>query len=141
MDKGLEQKVSEHERRISKLEEQRETDYVKINEHNTNLATIVVKLESITNQLATLTTNWKEAIASTNERSQEAHDTINKRIEHLERDYKSLGEKLDKNYECLETEITERTIGKNSETWEKIKWVVISVVVTAVVSFLIGKLL
>ena len=141
MNEGLEHKVAEHERRISKLEEQRETDYAKINEHNTNLATIVVKLESITNQLATLTTNWKEAINRSNERQQEAHDNINKRIEHLEKGYETLGEKLEKNYESLESEITDRTIGKNSETLEKIKWVIISVIVTAIISFMIGKLL
>lgn len=141
MDKAVEQQLKDHERRITKLENQREEDYEKLSKHNTDLATIVFELKSITKSMETLTENWDKAIKQNDEKQKEEMRDLNSRIEDLEKTIDILNEKLDKNTQNLEKEITEQTIGKNSEKWEKAKWQVFILILTAIVTFIIGRIL
>ena len=108
-----------------------------INEHNTNLATIILKLENITKSLETVTSNFKEAINRSNARNEEERGNINKRISTLERNFENLNTKFESESKSLEQTIDERTIRKNSNNYDKIKATIISVIVTAIVTALI----
>lgn len=136
----LKEQVQELERRVSKLETYRESDIKMINEHNTNLATIILKLENITKSLETVTNNFKEAIDKSNTRNEEERGNINKRISTLETKFENLNTKFEKETKSLENTIDERTVNKNSDNYDKIKATIISVIVTAIVTALITAL-
>ena len=133
----LKEQVQELERRVSKLETYRESDIKMINEHNTNLATIILKLKNITKSLETVTTNFKEAINRSNARNEEERENINRRISTLEKNFDKLNTKFESESKSLEQTIDERTIRKNSNNYDKIKATIISVIVTAIVTALI----
>lgn len=133
----LKEKVIELERRVDILEKNRESDIKMLNEHNTNLATIILKLENITKSLETVTSNFKEAINRSNARNEEERGNINKRISTLERNFENLNTKFESETKSLENTIDERTINKNSDNYDKIKATIISVIVTAIVTALI----
>lgn len=133
----LKEQVQELERRVSKLETYRESDIKMINEHNTNLATIILKLENITKSLETVTNNFKEAINRSNARNEEERENINRRISILEKNFDKLNTKFESESKSLEQTIDERTIRKNSNNYDKIKATIISVIVTAIVTALI----
>lgn len=133
----LKEKFIDLERRVSKLESYRDSDFAIINRHNENLATIVSDLKNITTQLATITNNWKEAINRSNAKQQEEHANINNRINILEKAVDKLTAKQESDNDKLEQTIDDRTINKNSDNYDKIKATIISVIVTAIVTALI----
>lgn len=133
----LKEQVQELDRRVTKLENYRESDLKMLNEHNVNLATIIIELKNITTQLATITNNWKEAIQRSNAKQQEEHASINNRINVLEKAVDKLNAKQESDNDKLEQTIDERTINKNSDNYDKIKATIISVIVTAIVTALI----
>ena len=137
----LKEQVQELERRVSKLETYRESDIKMINEHNTNLATIILKLENITKSLETVTNNFKEAINRSNARNEEERENINRRISTLEKNFDKLNTKFESESKSLEQTIDERTIRKNSNNYDKIKTTIVSVVVTAIVTAFITALI
>ena len=137
----LKEQVQELERRVSKLETYRESDIKMINEHNTNLATIILKLENITKSLETVTNNFKEAINRSNARNEEERGNINKRISTLERNFENLNTKFESESKSLEQTIDERTIRKNSNNYDKIKTTIITAIVTALATSIIGALI
>lgn len=122
----LELRVSETERRIGILERQREADYDKIIENNKTLSNILIELKNITKTMETLANNWKEAINRSNAKQKEEHDSINSRIMLLEKNVEKLNTKLETETGSLEKELNERTIVKNSNSWDRLKWLVIS---------------
>ncbi len=125
--------------RIVKLEQYRDEDLKIINEHNTNLATIILKLDNITTQLATITNNWKEAINRSNSRNEEERANINNRINTLEKNVDKLNTKLESETKSLENTLDERTILKDSSNYQKYIFEVVKYVVLAILAFLIGK--
>lgn len=137
----LKEQVQELERRVSKLETYRESDIKMINEHNTNLATIILKLENITKSLETVTSNFKEAINRSNARNEEERENINRRISTLEKNFDKLNTKFESESKSLEQTIDERTIRKNSNNYDKIKTTIITAVVTALATSIIGALI
>ena len=137
----LKEQVQELERRVSKLETYRESDIKMINEHNTNLATIILKLENITKSLETVTNNFKEAINRSNARQEEERELINKRISTLENNFDKLNTRFENESKTLETTINERTVNKNSDNYDKIKVTIISVIVTAIVTSMIAAII
>ena len=137
----LKEKVIELERRVDNLEKNRESDIKMLNEHNTNLATIILKLENITKSLETVTTNFKEAINRSNARNEEERENINRRISTLEKNFDKLNTKFESESKSLEQTIDERTIRKNSNNYDKIKTTIITAVVTALATSIIGALI
>lgn len=137
----LKEQVQELERRVSKLETYREGDIKVINEHNTNLATIILKLENITKSLETVTSNFKEAINRSNARNEEERGNINKRISTLEKNFENLNTKFESESKTLENTLDERTVNKNSDNYDKIKASIITVIVTAIVTAMITALI
>lgn len=137
----LKEKVIELERRVAILEKNRESDIKMLNEHNTNLATIILKLENITKSLETVTSNFKEAINRSNARQEEERELINKRISTLENNFDKLNTRFENESKTLETTINERTVNKNSDNYDKIKVTIISVIVTAIVTSMIAAII
>ena len=137
----LKEKVIELERRVAILEKNRENDIKMLNEHNTNLATIILKLENITKSLETVTANFKEAINRSNARQEEERELINKRISTLENNFDKLNTRFENESKTLETTINERTVNKNSDNYDKIKVTIISVIVTAIVTSMIAAII
>ena len=137
----LKEKVIELERRVDILEKNRESDIKMLNEHNTNLATIILKLENITKSLETVTSNFKEAINRSNARQEEERELINKRISTLENKFDKLNTRFENESKTLETTINERTVNKNSDNYDKIKVTIISVIVTAIVTSMIAAII
>lgn len=137
----LKEKVIELERRVDILEKNRESDIKMLNEHNTNLATIILKLENITKSLETVTSNFKEAINRSNARQEEERELINKRISTLENNFDKLNTRFENESKTLETTINERTVNKNSDNYDKIKVTIVSVIVTAIVTSMIAAII
>lgn len=137
----IKEKVDELDRRVTKLENNREEDVRLLNEHNTNLATIILKLENITKSLETVTTNFKEAINRSNARNEEERENINRRISALEKNFDKLNTKFESESKSLEQTIDERTIRKNSNNYDKIKTTIVTAVVTALATSIIGALI
>lgn len=127
------------EKVVYKLQEYRESDSKIINEHNTNLATIVLKLDNITTQLATITNNWKEAINRSNSRNEEERVNINNRINALEKNVDKLNTKLESETKTLENTLDERTILKDSNNYQKYIFEIVKYVVLTVLAFIVGK--
>lgn len=137
----IKEKVDELDRRVTKLENNREEDVRLLNEHNTNLATIILKLENITKSLETVTSNFKEAINRSNARNEEERENINRRISTLEKNFDKLNTKFESESKSLEQTIDERTIRKNSNNYDKIKTTIVTAVVTALATSIIGALI
>lgn len=137
----IKEKVLELERRVAILEKNRENDIKMLNEHNTNLATIILKLENITKSLETVTSNFKEAINRSNARQEEERELINKRISTLENNFDKLNTRFENESKTLETTINERTVNKNSDNYDKIKVTIVSVIVTAIVTSMIAAII
>lgn len=125
--------------RVVKLEQYRDEDLKIINEHNTNLATIIIKLDNITTQLATITNNWKEAINRSNNRNEEERANINNRINILEKNFDKLNTKFENSKENIENTLDERTILKDSNNYQKYVFEIVKYVVLAVLAFVVGK--
>lgn len=125
--------------RVVKLEQYRDEDLKIINEHNTNLATIIIKLDNITTQLATITNNWKEAINRSNNRNEEERANINNRINILEKNFDKLNTKFENSKENIENTLDERTILKDSSNYQKYVFEIVKYVVLAILAFVIGK--
>lgn len=121
----LQIRMEEAERRIGILERQRETDYDKIIENNKTLSNILIELKNITKTMETLANNWKEAINRSNAMQKSEHEMINNKINKLEKTVDKLETKLESNTDNLEQEINDKTIGKDSVSWDKIKWLFI----------------
>lgn len=122
---ALKEQVKDHDRRIRDLENHREHDIQLINENNKNLAVIINKLENIAESMKTLTNNWKEAIERSNSKQREENQSINARITSLENDTEKLTKKLD-----------ERTILKDSNSYQKYIFEIIKYVMIAIIGFL-----
>lgn len=125
--------------RVVKLEQYRDEDLKIINEHNTNLATIILKLDNITTQLATITNNWKEAINRSNSRNEEERVNINNRINALEKNVDKLNTKLESETKSLENTLDERTILKDSNNYQKYIFEVIKYVILTILGVVVGK--
>lgn len=112
--------------RVSKLEKFRESDNMILADNNKNLAVIVEKLEHITSSMETLTNNFKEAMNRSNDRQREREENTNKRITILEKQVSQIIDKHENDASNLEKELNERTIIKNSNSWDKLKWLIIA---------------
>lgn len=137
----VKEKITELERRITKLEGYRDNDFKIINKHNENLATIVLELKNVTKSLETITTNWKEAINRSNAKQQEEHANINNRINNLEKIVDKLTTKQENDNNTLEKTIDDRTINKNSDNYDKIKTTIVSVIVSAIITAIITSII
>lgn len=126
----LEIRVKNLEERFNKLELKSEKNQELINQHTTDLATIVIELKNVTKSLETVTSNWKEAINRSNARQEEERANINKRISDLEKGVENLSSKLD-----------ERTILKDNKNYDDIKMKILIALITAVLSFVLGFIL
>ena len=126
----LEIRVKNLEERFNKLELKSEKNQELINQHTTDLATIVIELKNVTKSLETVTNNWKEAINRSNARQEEERANINKRISDLEKGMENLSSKLD-----------ERTILKDNKNYDDIKMKILIALITAVLSFVLGFIL
>ena len=126
----LEIRVKNLEERFNKLELKSEKNQELINQHTTNLATIVIELKNVTKSLETVTNNWKEAINRSNARQEEERANINKRINDLEKSVENLTSKLD-----------ERTILKDNKNYDDMKMKILIALITAVLSFVLGFIL
>ena len=126
----LEIRVKNLEERFNKLELKSEKNQELINQHTTDLATIVIELKNVTKSLETVTNNWKEAISRSNARQEEERANINKRISDLEKGVENLSSKLD-----------ERTILKDNRNYDDMKMKILIALITAVLSFVLGFIL
>lgn len=126
----LEIRVKNLEERFNKLELKSEKNQELINQHTTNLATIVIELKNVTKSLETVTNNFKEAINRSNARQEEERANINKRINDLEKSVENLTSKLD-----------ERTILKDNKNYDDMKMKILIALITAVLSFVLGFIL
>ena len=137
----LENKIENLERRVSKLEGYRDNDFKIINQHNENLATIVLELKNVTKSLETITTNWKEAINRSNAKQKEEHENINNRISALEKNVSQLTIKQETDTINLEKTLDERTIIKDSKNYQKYIFEIVKYIVIAIVGFVVALVL
>lgn len=111
----LEYRIEQLENKVIKIENKEEENQKMINEHNVSFATIISKLEVITKELGTITSNFKEAITRSEKRREERDKNIENRINSLEKNVLNLSNKLETDKELLEKKVDERTIEKDSD--------------------------
>lgn len=137
----INQQLSDHDRRITTLENYREHDIQLINENNKNLAVIVVELKNIADTMKTLTNNWKEAIERSNARQREEHDSINQKINNLEKNVANLNNKFESDKDMLEKKVDDRTILKDSNNYQKYIFEIVKYIIIAIVGFVLALVL
>lgn len=116
------------EKKVDKIEKQGEYNIKIINQHQTNLSSIVSELKHITQMLSIITDNWKEATEKNEKMREEQHILIYKRIDKLEKNDAEIKKLLD-----------ERTIIKDSNNYQKYVFEIVKYVVLAVLAFVVGK--
>lgn len=133
----INQQLSDHDRRITTLENYREHDIQLINENNKNLAVIVVELKNIADTMKTLTNNWKEAIERSNARQREKHDSINQKINNLEKNVANLNNKFESDKDMLEKKVDDRTILKDSKNYQKYIFEIVKYIIIAILGAIV----
>ena len=113
-------------KRLDTLEQTQKEQITKMNDLLVLFKGTTVELKTISKNLETMTINFKEAImrSSTNN----------------EKEIKILKEKdveLEKRMDKLEEKIDRETVMADSENWQKAKWIIISVFLTAIATMLI----
>lgn len=122
--------LDELERRIQKLEEYREQDTDKLAQNHEQLALIIKELKVITASMQTITDNWKEAIMRSNASHDKKFDDMNNKIDRLEKTIDDLAKVVD-----------ERTILKESKSYNELKSKVLWAILAAIISFVMGIIL
>lgn len=114
MARTLEYRVTQLERNMRDVEKKEAETQRLIHNHDTNLATIILKLENIAENLKTVTSNFKEAIERSNKRQEEEREHIKIRLDTLEKKVINLDTKLENEKDDLSKKVDERTIEKDS---------------------------
>lgn len=114
-------------KRLDTLEQTQKEQITKMNDLLVLFKGTTVELKTISKNLETMTINFKEAImrSSTNN----------------EKEIKILKEKdveLEKRMDKLEAKLDRETVMADSENWQKAKWIIISVFLTAIATMLIN---
>ena len=114
-------------KRLDTLDQTQKEQITKMNDLLVLFKGTTVELKTISKNLETMTINFKEAImrSSTNN----------------EKEIKILKEKdveLEKRMDKLEEKIDRETVMADSENWQKAKWIIISVFLTAIATMLIN---
>ena len=123
--KANEQKIIALEKRVRKLEDQRETDKDQVHKLDTSLQVFINEMKNISNELKSLVDNFKETITKT----ENAH----------EEDIKSLKEELtktNKKVDNLSIKLNKETIGADAKKYRDIAKYVITTIIGAVISFI-----
>ncbi len=138
---ALKVRVEKCESDINELKNHRENDIMLINENNKNLAVIITKLENITKSMETLASNWREAIERSNLRQREEHETINTRINNLEKNVINLNNKFESDKDMLEKKVDDRTILKDSNNYQKYIFEIVKYILLAGLGFVLALVL
>ena len=117
-------------KRLDSLEQTVKEQITKMNDLLVLFKGTTVELKSISKNLETMTTNFKEAImrSSTNN----------------EKEIKILKEKdveLEKRMDKIEAKLEKETVMADSENWQKAKWIIISVFITMISTLLINGMI
>ena len=117
-------------KRLDSLEQTVKEQITKMNDLLILFKGTTVELKSISKNLETMTTNFKEAImrSSTNN----------------EKEIKILKEKdveLEKRMDKIEAKLDKETVMADSENWQKAKWIIISVFITIISTLLINGMI
>lgn len=114
-------------KRLDTLEQTQKEQITKMNDLLVLFKGTTVELKTISKNLETMTINFKEAIMRSSENN--------------EKEIKILKEKdveLEKRMDKLEEKIERETVMADSENWQKAKWIIISVFLTAIATMLIN---
>ena len=114
-------------KRLDTLEQTQKEQITKMNDLLVLFKGTTVELKTISKNLETMTINFKEAIMRSSENN--------------EKEIKILKEKnveIEKRMDKLEEKIDRETVMADSENWQKAKWIIISVFLTAIATMLIN---
>ena len=114
-------------KRLDTLEQTQKEQITKMNDLLVLFKGTTVELKTISKNLETMTINFKEAIMRSSANN--------------EKEIKILKEKnveLEKRMDKLEEKIDRETVMADSENWQKAKWIIISVFLTAISTMLIN---
>ena len=95
-----------------------------------DIKVILTELKNISTSLNTMTNNFKEAINRSNANTTKEIATLKEKVSTLENEQDKVKEKL-----------SEETIGRRSKTWDRVKIQIMVGVVSALVAFLMGRLI
>lgn len=123
------QRIKSLEKRVLKLEEQREQDKNQLHTLDTSLQVFINEMRNISDDLKMVVSNFKEAILrSTNAQEKE----INYLKEQLN--------KLEKQYVTLDNKVEQETIVANAEKWKKITSYVLTAIIGGIIAFVMSKI-
>lgn len=115
--------IKQLEVRVAKLEEYRERDKSQVHELDTSLKVFITEMKSISNELQTVVSNFKEAIMRSNA-SQE------KELGHLKEQVVEQGEKIKE----LDTKLEKETVEADAKKWQNI----VTYVLTTIIGIIVG---
>lgn len=127
--KGNEQQIKNLEKRISKLEEQRENDKKQVYDLDKSLGIFINEMKNISTELKTLVDNFKETIVKT----ENAHE---KDIESLKKELSKTNEKVDN----LSIKLNEETTGADAKKYREIAKYVITAIIGGIITFIFSYL-
>lgn len=127
--KANEQQIKSLEKRVKKLEDQRETDKAQVYELDKSLSVFINEMKNISSELKNLVDNFKETIIKT----ENAHE---KDIEFLKDELS----KVNKKVESLDTKIEEETTVADAKKYRELAKYVATAIIGGVISFIFAYL-
>lgn len=121
----MELRMSRAEEEIKELKKYREECLEKNHETETSLVKAIQKMEDLITTVENLPKNIESSMIKTmefqNEIQKKEHEKIYNEISDLRKDK----DELDKKIANLQKIVDERTIGKDSKSWDKLIWLII----------------
>lgn len=123
------QKIDQLERRVTKLEEQRECDKTQVYELDKSLGIFVNEMKNISSELKTIVSNFKEAIVRATEAQGKEIQALKERV--VEQEHK---------IEKLDNKIEKETVIANSDKWKKYTSYVATAILSGIIAFILTHL-
>lgn len=130
------QKIEHLDKRVSKLEEQREKDKSQIHQLDTSLQIFINEMHNISSELKTIVSNFKEAILRSTATQEKELAHLKEKVVEIEKKT----EKTDSALAHIDERITKETIGENAKKWKDITKYIITTVIGGIIAFLFLKL-
>lgn len=130
------QKIEQIEKRVNKLEEQREKDRTQVHELDTSLQVFIKEMQNISGELKTIVTNFKEAIIRSNATQEKELMHLKEKVIEIENKTK----KTDYVVSSIDARLTQETVGANAQKWKDVTKYVITTILGGIIAYLFFKI-
>lgn len=117
----LAERIGKLDERLTKLEEHCREYQNSNNETKVDLGKAITEMKNLIKTVDELPSNLEKTMLKTIEIQAKEHQLIYNKIEFIQKEQKQTNEKVEE----LQQKLDERTIEKNSNSWDKLIWLVI----------------